>query len=78
LDPSLCFKRLIDCKPRSILLSSGTLGNLDIWEKNLQIAFPYKITTESFITTNHLYAQVRAKSENGIPFNFTFQGKQSE
>jgi hypothetical protein len=45
LDPSLCFKRLTDCKPRTIILSSGTLGNLDIWEKNLQVPFEYKITT---------------------------------
>lgn len=40
--------------------------------------FSHKITTESFITPAHLYAQVRPKSENGVPFNFSFQGKQSE
>jgi hypothetical protein len=54
------------------------MGNLDLWEKNLQIPFKHKVTTQSYITSNQLYAQVKHRSEKGVTFNFSFQGKQSE
>ena len=74
----MTFARLNQCKPRSIILSSGTMGNLDLWESNLKISFPHKIATESFITDRQLYAQIRQRSESGVTFNFSFQGKQND
>ena len=78
LDPSICLKRITDAKPRSIIMSSGTLGNLEEWEANLKISFAQKISAESFITPHQLYAQIKPKSSNGVPFNFSYHGKQND
>jgi hypothetical protein len=49
-----------------------------MWEQNLKIKFKQKIAAESFITEQHLYAQVRPRYEKGGTYNFSFQGKQNE
>ena len=44
------------------------MGNLDKWQKYLNIEFHKKIKIESFITKKQLYCTIVGKSQSNYPF----------
>lgn len=75
LDPAVSFRRITTAQPRSIILSSGTLGSLAEWQKALGYAVKVQLSITSFITPSHLHAQIIKKSQNGRQYDFSYNKK---
>lgn len=58
LSASFIFNKIVDKKPKSIILASGTLKPLNYWDQEIGLEFPIKLSTDSFITKQHLYSQL--------------------
>jgi regulator of telomere elongation helicase 1 len=48
-NPGLGFRKLLRLKPRTIILTSGTLSPMDTFEQELLIKFPIRIENEHVI-----------------------------
>ena len=73
--PGVGFKQIQKLKPRSIILTSGTLSPLNSFEAELQVEFKQKLENPHVISADQVHIQVITKSETNVNFNFAFQNK---
>lgn len=73
LVPWLTFKDILNFRPRSILLTSGTLRPLPMWEKELRIKFGSQLSNKHVITPQQIAAKVIKNGPAKTRFTFTFE-----
>lgn len=73
LVPWLTFKDIMKYKPRSILLTSGTLKPLGMWEKELKIKFPNQLLNKHVIKDEQIRAKVIRSGLSKNKFTFTYE-----
>lgn len=78
MSPALAFQKIISAKPRSIILSSGTMGDFSTWEKYLNVNFKYQTRIKGFINSSQLYSMILSKSSSNYPFEFSYLKKDSD
>jgi regulator of telomere elongation helicase 1 len=71
------FKQILKLKPRSVILTSGTLSPLNSFEQELQVEFKQKLENPHVISADQVAIQVIGRSENNVNFNFTYQNKEN-
>ena len=78
LNPGVTFNKLLEYKPVSIILTSGTLSPMETYEAELKIPFDTKLSCSHVIDTNkQLFVRVCKRSQTKIPFNFSFQSREN-
>lgn len=77
LNPSYVFKQLLsnDEKPRSIILTSGTLSPMKILQYDLNTEFKVKLVNEHFILDSQVFATIVSTDYQGNKFKFNFDNK---
>jgi regulator of telomere elongation helicase 1 len=70
--PWLTFKDILRYKPRSILLTSGTLKPMNMWEKELKLKFTNQLTNGHVISEEQIAARVIKAGPSKVRFTFTF------
>jgi Rad3-related DNA helicase len=72
LVPWLTFKDIIRFKPRSILLTSGTLKPLPMWEKELKLKFTKQLVNKHVIKDEQISAKIIKAGPSKVRFTFTY------
>ncbi len=75
LVPFLTMKSIVDMKPHNIILTSGTLSPIDIWESELGIPFPIKFINTHVISPRQLMLRIVTGQEKSV-FNFSYKSLQ--
>ena len=71
--PFLTFQDLKKMKPRSIILTSGTLKPLQTWEKELDISFKEQLINDHVIQSEQLMARIIRTGTSNAPLNFSYE-----
>lgn len=74
----IAFREVLDLKPRSIILTSGTLSPLTSFQAELQIPFEQRIENLHVISNEQVSINVLRKGVKNQPFNFTFKNRDNE
>lgn len=60
------------CNPRSIILTSGTLRPLEMWEKELKVKFKYKLNNSHVISKEQISSRILCCGPSETSFTFTY------
>lgn len=72
LVPWLTFQDIVRFRPRSILLTSGTLNPLNMWEKELRVKFPCQLLNQHVIKPTQILGNIIKSGPLKTRFTFTF------
>ena len=72
LVPWLTFQDIVRFRPRSILLTSGTLKPLNMWEKELRVKFPCQLLNQHVIKPTQILGNIIKSGPLKTRFTFTF------
>ena len=72
LNPSYIFKQIANKKPRSIILTSGTLSPMDSFQDELRSNFAVKLENQHAIEKSQLMVNVIQSDFNKNSFNFVY------
>ena len=78
LNPSYVFKQLMNTdgeKPRSVILTSGTLSPMRIVYTELRTLFRVKLVNEHFIEDERVFATILSSDFAGNKFKFNFENR---
>eukprot|EP01022_Parablepharisma_sp_SALTPOND_P026354 TRINITY_DN629_c0_g1_i1.p1 TRINITY_DN629_c0_g1~~TRINITY_DN629_c0_g1_i1.p1 ORF type:complete len:1040 (-),score=124.45 TRINITY_DN629_c0_g1_i1:3267-6386(-) len=76
LNPGIGFANLIKAKPRSIILTSGTLSPMDSLESELRMSFPVKLENSHVIESDQILLQIITHDSFSHPFNFDYKHRE--
>ena len=65
LNPSFAFAKIKKAQPLSLILCSGTMGPLNLWENELNLKFDNQISVPSFISSNQVYCSILSENSCG-------------
>ncbi len=74
-NPGIALFELIKAKPRTVILTSGTLSPMDSLERELRMPFPIKLETGHVIGKNQVYVQIVTKDQQREDFNFNYHNR---
>lgn len=76
LNPAYVFKQLlVDERPRSVILTSGTLSPMKILKYDLDSEFRVQLVGEHFIRESQVFATIVSTDYQGNKFKFNFDNK---
>ncbi|CAI2384495.1 unnamed protein product [Moneuplotes crassus] len=75
LSPEYVFTKLKSLRPRSIILTSGTLSPLDSLESELGLEFPVRLENKHVIYPDQIFLSTLSQGTAGNPFRFTYYTK---
>jgi Rad3-related DNA helicase len=74
---SYAFENLLSKKPRSIILTSGTLSPLDVFAQEIGVAFKYKLVNSHVINKDQILVNVlKAGFDPKTEFSSTFEQRE--
>ena len=73
LNPSYIFKQLIVKKPRSVILTSGTLTPMDSFSDELRTEFGVQLENSHAIDKSQLMVNVISCTHEHKPLNFVYK-----
>ena len=75
---SSCMNSLAAMKPRSIILTSGTLSPLDSFQAELGLPFKQRLENPHVIDPKQVMISVMSKGINEEQFNFSYQNRDND
>lgn len=72
MTPSIAFKEIVNRGPRSIILTSGTMTPLPVWEQELNMEFKVTLVHDHVIKPEQLHAAVVSRGALGRDMDFRF------
>ena len=63
----------MECDPRTLIFTSGTLSPLDTWEKELNIKATVRLSNQHVIRPSQVGVNVVSRNMEGALMNFTYQ-----
>jgi regulator of telomere elongation helicase 1 len=79
LNPFYSFKSVIALKPHSMIVTSGTLSPMDVYEADLRVHFRYKFQGKHVINSfQQLYCSVLEKLPSKELLNMTFKNRKND
>lgn len=76
--PSKAFKEIVNLKPRTIILTSGTLAPLETFASSFGVDFPIILENPHIAKPEQLVVICCGEGPNGSSFNFTFANRGDE
>ena len=77
LNPSYIFKQITSKKPRSVILTSGTLTPMDSFQDELRTAFGVQLENQHAIDKSQLMVSVVQADLHRNPINFVYARRKS-
>ncbi len=77
-NPAVAFADILKAKPRTIILTSGTLSPMAALESELRISFPIKLESPHVIERDQVLMQIITHDTHGHPFNFNYKLREGQ
>ena len=79
LNPYYTFRSLLECDPHSVIVTSGTLSPLNIFQQELRIPFRFKYQGKHVIDTKkQVITCVLSKFDSGQPVDISYKSRSND